>query len=391
VWLHQPEAAVYAVEWARRADFSDAVCAEGFRWNTYTHDTPLAPGRYHWRYRLTTSEGVTSDWSAVRTFTIPGDAAAFPMPTRAEQRERVPSGRPRLFMQPEDLPRLRELSQRSEAERFAALRAEADRLLAAGPTAEPTVMASAHDPQTTQFWWPNRLQTEKACMEAELLAFVYLLTEAAIYGEGARRWVVHLAGWDPDGPTNFRLNCEAAKPMLFRLPRAYDWAYDALTPSDREQVRQVMKRRARDAWVSGEVGEGVGHLNRPYGSHANRTWHKLGECAIAFLGELPEAEAWLDYAVNKFYACYPAWADDDGGWHEGVNYWAGYMGKVVWWLQVARSALGIDGFQKPFFAQVGDFPPVGWLRAPADVRIPQPVARGSEHDREMRGDQCLDR
>jgi hypothetical protein len=164
-----------------------------------------------------------------------------------------------------------------------------------------------------------------------------------------------------------------------------------VTSSDREQVRQVMKRRARDAWVSGEVGEGVGHLNRPYGSHANRTWHKLGECAIAFLGELPEAEAWLDYAVNKFYACYPAWADDDGGWHEGVNYWAGYMGKVVWWLQVARSALGIDGFQKPFFAQVGDFPPVGWLRAPADVRIPQPVARGSEHDREMRGDQCLDR
>ena len=32
------------------------------------------------------------------------------------------------------------------------------------------------------------------------------------------------------------------------------------------------------------------------------------------------------------------------------------MGKIVWWLQAAQSALRIDGLKKPFFAQVGDFP-----------------------------------
>ncbi|MGH7959112.1 MAG: hypothetical protein ACREH8_19190 [Opitutaceae bacterium] len=36
-------------------------------------------------------------------------------------------------------------------------------------------------------------------------------------------------------------------------------------------------------------------------------------------------------------------SDDDGGWHEGVSYWSGYQSKAVWWLQVAQSALGIDG------------------------------------------------
>jgi hypothetical protein len=82
----------------------------------------------------------------------------------------------------------------------------------------------------------------------------------------------------------------------------------------------------------------------------------VGEAGLAFLGEVPEAETWLDYAVNKFFACYPVWADDDGGWHEGVSYWAGYLNKAVWWLQVAQSALQIDGLKKPFFAQVGDFP-----------------------------------
>ena len=212
------------------------------------------------------------------------------------------------------------------------------------------------DLEAIKYWWPNREQTERACKEAETLAFVYLLSQDRKYGEAARRWVLHLASWDPDGPTNFRLNCEAGKPMLYRPARAYDWAHDTFTPADREKIRASTLRRVSDAWESGEIARGTGHLNSPYGSHANRIWHKVGEAGIAFLGEIPEAETWLDYAVNKFYGCYPVWADDDGGWHEGVSYWSGYMGKAVWWLQVAHSALGIDGLQKPFFAQVGDYP-----------------------------------
>ena len=57
-----------------------------------------------------------------------------------------------------------------------------------------------------------------------------------------------------------------------------------------------LARRAADAWNSGEVRQGSGHLNQPYGSHANRTWHKLAENAIATLKhwtaihEIAEAE-----------------------------------------------------------------------------------------------------
>jgi hypothetical protein len=260
------------------------------------------------------------------------------MPTPAQQRERVPAGHPRLFLRPEDLPRLREVARTREAARFAQLRAEADRFIAVGPTPEPTHMGSARDKDNAElvkYWWPNREQTEKACQEAETIAFVYLLTGDKKYGEAARHWLLHLVSWDPDGPTNFRLNCEAAKPMLFRPARAYDWAYETLTEEDRTRFRRVMRRRIHDAWESGEVLRGVGHLNRPYNSHGNRVWHKIGEAGIALLGEVPEAATWLDYAVNKFYACYPVWSDDDGGWHEGVSYWAGYMSKAVWWLQVA--------------------------------------------------------
>jgi hypothetical protein len=359
IWLHEPDAQTYAIEWARKKDFSDAQSASGFQWNTYTHNAPLAPGTYFWRYRFTTRKGDVSNWSATRSVVVPADAVAFPMPTRAEQKQRLPRDHPRLFMRPEDLPRLRELARGKEAKAFAKLVAEADRYIKAGPTPEPTEMGSARDKENdhaVKFWWPNREQAGRACSEAETIAFVYLITQDKKYGEAARKWIMHLASWNPDGPTNFKLNCEAGKVMLYRPSRAYDWAYDALTPEDCAKFQAVMTRRAQDAWVSGEIARGTGHLNRPFNSHGNRIWHKLAETAITLLGDVPEAEMWLDYAVNKFYSCYPVWADDDGGWHEGVSYWAGYQSKAVWWLQVAKSALGIDGLKKPFFAQVGDYP-----------------------------------
>ncbi|MCS7237705.1 MAG: DUF4962 domain-containing protein [Thermoguttaceae bacterium] len=357
-WVHEPQAAAYEVQWATREDLSDARTVRDIPWPVYTHHEPLRPGTYWWRYRFRTKEGKESTWSQVRKFTVPPQAVEFPLPSREERRARIPKGHPRLFVRPEQLPKLRELARTSLKREFDVLVRQAERIIKAGPTPEPTKMGSArnvNDLEAIKYWWPNRMQTLRACQEAEVLAFVYLITQEEQFGEAARRWIMHLASWDPDGPTNFRLNCEAGKPMLHRPVRAYDWAYDRLSPAEREAFHRVMIRRINDAWESGEVGRGTGHLNRPYNSHGNRTWHKIGEAAIGLYGEVPEAELWLDYALNKFFACYPVWCDDDGGWHEGLSYWAGYMSKAVWWLHVADVALGVDGFRKPFFHRVADF------------------------------------
>ncbi len=354
VWLHEPEAASYTVQWARSPDFTAAGQARAIPFVTYTHNRTLAAGRYYWRYSFTTKAGEESGWSVTRSFTVPVDAGPFPMPSRAEQAERVPSRHPRLFLRPEDLPRLRALAQTDPHGIFRELRNEADRLLAAEPTPEPEHRGTARDPAMRKYWWPNRVQTLKACEEAENLAFVYLMTGERRYGEAARKWILHLAKWDPDGPTNFALNDEAGMPILHRVPRAYDWAWDMLSADERALVRRVWARRGADAYAVLRRGP---HIHKPYGSHNNRIWHKLAEPAIAFLGEpdVPQAAEWLDHAVNTFYAAYPVWADDDGGWHEGLNYWAGYITKVVWWLDIAESALGIDGFKKPFWANAGAF------------------------------------
>lgn len=360
-WIAPANAATYSVQWSQDRAFpsGSTTTADGIVWPTYTHHTAVTPGAYFWRYRFVDAKGEVSEWSAVRRVEIPREAATLPMPTVAQQRASVPQSHPRLFMRPEDLPGLRAVARGGEAQVFAALRKAADDYIKAGPTPEPEHKGSARDKNNAElikYWWPNREQTEKACNEAETIAFVYLLTGEKAYGEAARRWVLHLASWDPKGNTNFALNCEAGKPLLYRPARAYDWAWDMFSAEERAKIQAAFRERVLDAWNSGEVQRGVGHLQRPYNSHGNRVWHKIAEAGIAFLDEIPEAPQWLDYAVNKFFACYPVWSDDDGGWHEGVSYWSGYQSKVVWWLQVAKSALGIDGMKKPFFAQVGDYP-----------------------------------
>jgi hypothetical protein len=352
-------AATYTVQWSRARDFRTATTAPDIVWPAYTHHEAIAPGTWYWRYRYANRQGEVSEWSIARRVEVPAGAAALPMPTLAQQKARVPQAHPRLFLRPEDLPRLRELARSRESATFAALRQAADAFIAAGPTPEPAHRGSARDKENAElvkYWWPNREQTERACNEAETIAFVYLMTGDKAYGEAARRWVLHLAAWDPKGNTNITLNCEAGKPMLYRPARAYDWAWDMFTSAERARIQAAMRERVLEAWNSGEIGRGVGHLQRPYASHGNRIWHKVAEAGIAFLDEIPEAPQWLDYAVNKFFACYPVWSDEDGGWHEGVSYWSGYQNKAVWWLQVAQSALGIDGLKKPFYAQVGDYP-----------------------------------
>jgi hypothetical protein len=353
-WVHEVGTAGYLVEWANNPAFARSTSVERF-WPVYTHHAPLEPGRYWWRYRIRTKDGGLSPWSRARSFTVPPDATVFPQPTLEELRRRIPAGRPRLFLRAEDLPRLRDWAQGGGRRAWERLLARAEELVAAEPTPEPAVRASASDPATRQYWWSNRVQTIRALQEAEVLSFAWLLTRERKYGEAARRFTLRLADWDPDGPTNFSLNCEAAKPMLHRLARAYDWAWPLFTGEERARIRAVLLRRALDAWNSGEVRHGAGHLNQPYSSHGNRTWHKLAENAIATLGETPEADRILEYAVTKFFAAYPVWSDEDGGWHEGLAYFAGYMSKAAWWIDIAQSALGIDGFKKPFFKNFGQY------------------------------------
>jgi hypothetical protein len=354
-WVLEKGAVAHVLEWAGDPQFTRPTRVRDIAWTVYTHNAPLKPGKYWWRYRIVAHDGRESDWSRARTFSIPDGAAVFAQPTLAELKKRAGADHPRLFVRSSDLPKLKDWAAGRGKTAYERLMQRANELVKSEPTPEPTVLGDSRNPATRDHWWSNRVQTIKALQEAEVVSFAWLLTRDSRYGEAARKFTLKLAGWNPDGPTAFKLNCEAAKPMLHRLPRAYDWAYPLFTEEERARIRAVMLRRASDAWNSGEVRQAVGHLNQPYSSHGNRTWHKLAEFAIAALGETPEADQYLQYAVTKFFNAYPVWSDEDGGWHEGLSYLSGYTVKTTWWMHIAQHSLGIDPYKKPFFANIGDY------------------------------------
>jgi len=321
--------------------------------NVHCPPKTLAPGKYTWRYRGVDGEGTQTNWSQARTFTIAENAVSMPMPLREELLGRIPKTHPRLFVRPEDLPRLRELAQGPMRERFQTLVAQCDGLLANPPPTKepetyPDTMVRGSKEWKSQ-WWGNRVYTIKALDSAATLAFTRLLGGKEEYGQLAKRILLDCAAWDPKGATGYRYNDEAGMPYAYYFSRTYTFVHDLLSEKERETCRRMMKIRG-DEMYSHLFPR---HLWRPYSSHSNRAWHFLGEVGVAFQGEVEGADDWVWFAMNVFYNVYPVWSDDDGGWHEGVSYWSSYIGRFTWWADVMRAAMEIDAYDKPYFAKAG--------------------------------------
>ena len=355
-WRPQQDAASYIWQCARVTDFSHVDFERrGIELNVYCPNFGLQPGTWYWRFAFVSTGGEQSEFSSVRKFSIPKGAVAFPRPTDEELLARIPQ-HPRLFLRPEDLDGLRRKARGPLRSRYEALVKHCEAFLANPPdAAEPPLYPENLERGSAawqRIWWGNRERVIAVGDAAATLAFVYLLSGEARFAAEARRLLLAMCSWDPEGSTSFRYNDEAAMPAAYLPARTYTWLHGYLSEEDRATVREVLT--ARGAQIYDNLRRRT-HTWRPYSSHANRAWHKLGEVGIALYGEMPEAGAWVTYAMNVFYTVYPVWSDEDGGWHEGASYWDDYLDRVAWWLDVMRATFGIDGYQLPFFHSAGDF------------------------------------
>lgn len=323
---------------------------------TYRPSKPLAPGRYVWAYRGFTADGDATEWSTPRRFEIPAAAKPMPMPPRKELLARIPTQHPRLFVRPEELPRLRELAKGDLKSQYEALVTQCEKLLKnPPPTEEPPKYPPSietKDEQWREIWWGNRTYTVRALNGAATLGFTRLLDGNEEYGQLAKRILLDCAKWDPKGATGYRYNDEAGMPYAYYFSRTYTYIYDLLSEEERDQCREVMRIRGEEMYKH----LCPRHLWSPYSSHSNRAWHFLGEVGIAFHGEIENADDWTWFAMNVFYNVYPVWSDDAGGWHEGSSYWSSYISRFTWWADVMRSAVGVNAYDKPYFARVGYYP-----------------------------------
>jgi len=376
-WHSCKKAAAYALQIAADPEFKHVVYArDGLPWNAHCPSLTLPHGTLYWRYGAKSRAGNSSDWSRVRSFQMPEGAVPFPQPPIEELLERIPAEHPRLFFRPEDIPRLRELADGPLADRWSELKARARRTLQDPPdTSEPPLYPKGTVRKSNEWrktWWGNRMRVIAVADGAATLGFVYRISSDEKYAHAARDLVMAMTKWDPKGSTRYQYNDEAAMPALYMTSRAYSWAYPAFSKRDRKAVVKMMRIRGRQAF---DRLRATHHLWRPYDSHNNRCWHYLGELAIAFYDEIPEAEAWLDYAMTLFYTCYPAWGDADGGWHEGTAYWNSYTSRFMLWADVIRSAFDIDIFERPFYQRTGYYamytmPPGAQTGGFGDLAVP---------------------
>ena len=351
-WRPQKDVVAWELECARSASpDGPAYQASGLELCVHCPSQVFPPGSYTWRYRGVDGEGKHTNWSRRRTFAISEEAVPMPMPPRDELLVRIPKAHPRLFIRPEDVPRLRELARGAMKEQYARLIRRCDDLLADPPsTVEPdkypeTMKRGSYE--WTLHWWHNRVQTVAALDGAATLGFARLVGGKEEYGALAKEILLACAAWDPKGATGYRYNDECGMPYIYLFSRAYTFVYDLLTEEERDRCRRVIQFRGREMYEHLFPR----HLWRPYVSHNTRAWHFLGEAGIAFLGEVEGADDWIWAAMNVFYNVYPNWSDEDGGWHEGFSYWHSYLGRFTWWADVMRAAMGINAYDRPFFSQ----------------------------------------
>ena len=373
-WRPQKEIVAWEIECGRGTELKNVEYrADGIRYNVHCPARVFAPGQYTWHYRGRDKKGATTAWSTSRTFTIVANARPLPMPPREELLGRIAKSHPRIFLRPEDLPRLQELARGPLKDSYAKLVQQCEKLLRKPPlTAEPLKYDDSTPVKSEPWrerWWGNREYTIRALDGAATLAFTHRLGGKEEYGQLARRILMDCARWDPKGATGYRYNDEAGMPYASRFSRTYSFVNDLLSEEERQVCRRVMKIRGEEMFNHLYPR----HLWSPYASHSNRAWHFLGEVGVSFLGEVEGADEWVWFAMNVFFNVYPVWSDNDGGWHEGNCYWSSYIARFTWWADIMRSAMNVNAYDKPYFSKIGYYPHVSHAAQHRGWRIRRPL------------------
>ncbi|PPB80819.1 heparinase II/III-like protein [Albidovulum inexpectatum] len=349
----------YVLRISRSADFpkNDTTTYGPLPLNFHTPDAPLETGTWYWSYAVADprSGKPVSRWSKVRSFVVTPDLPQTPLPSRKDRFAKATLARPRLWMTPERLEGFRK-EIREDPDRYTwstfyekSVRPWMDREIMAEPAGYP-----GHK-RIASIWRKTYIECQELLYAIRHLAIGGTVTEDEAMLERAREWLLAAASWDPNGTTSRAYTDEWAFRVNLALAWGYDWLHDRLTEDERKHVRDALLARTRQ--TADHVMRNASIHIFPYDSHAVRAVSAvIIPASIALLGDAPEAEEWLHYAVEFLFTVYSPWGDNDGGWAEGPHYWMTGMAYLIDAANLLRSYARIDIYRRPFFQKTGDFP-----------------------------------
>ena len=256
-------------------------------------------------------------------------------------------GHPRLYMRGEDLPRLRAARQEGQRkEIWKNIRESADWCMTLSPRKEWIAPVSP-DPIYENLY--DRFYAIMADLAVtEHLAFTYALSGDTRYGDAARDWVLASCRvWKNEAKTRVDGGKAYAVCRLLKgVAVGYDLAHDRFTEAQRDEVRKTLvsigQMYYKDYFTTpAKAGPGFSS------HHAIVEWASFGVMALALLGEVPEAQAWLDATIVKFEKhLLPMGLAPDGAQTEGSTFWASTMHYRLFFMDALRRVTGRDLFGK---------------------------------------------
>ncbi len=317
-WPGTKSASRFAIELARTADFRGAKAVEvnGAFWRPLK---PLEPGLWHWRVRP-----AGGAWLPAVSFRIAADLPRWDIPDWNVLMARIPKGRPRLTLRPEQVAAYREKAAGPLREAVREWVKRVEPLL--GADLEPTrkkraAAAPTGDEREDRLragkvkTWDAKGYAHRLMDPVEDLCWLWMVTGDARFAAEAVRRVMIAARMDPEKELSDRTSDFANARIVSSGAIAYDMLYDRLSPAGRDAIRRMIVARA--APIFRKIAGG-----RLFSAHGwQRAYMEAMMGALAVYGDAPEARALVELGLKAFVALYPWYGGLDGGSAEGVNYY----------------------------------------------------------------------
>jgi hypothetical protein len=232
---------------------------------------------------------------------------------------------PRLLLNDEELERLRLVIRDVPQARhiYTDLAKEADRLM----TVAPIDHRSLGPRSTTASHAIDRIYT---------LALLYRLDRKRQYLDRAAKEMRAIAAFKDWNPTRFLDTAEITHAMAI----GYDWLYGALSPDDRQVVRDAIFQKGLDPSIPIYERQMNWTLNHYYWNPVCNGGLTLGALAVAE-DDMQKCEAIVRFAVDSVPLAISTYGAD-GGWPEGETYWDYATRYVALMLGGLQTAVGTD-------------------------------------------------
>ena len=325
----------YSIRISSSKDFTrNLIVSEGIPYAIFNPHKILMPGIWYWQYKANDEK-----WNELDSFTIKSSTRLFETPDIKTILAAVSSTHPRILIKKGELAGFRK---RVKAYRESALIIQK----ANGYLNSPVPKESSALPT---FKGKDEFENEKISSIASKwagwnirqtivsLSEAYLLTGDEKYFNAAKKWMLEISGWDPNGPSHTNNFGDAG--IMSALAIGVDTFWELLSVTERNQIIHHATIRASQfykLWI-GQVE------SRSSSMHVwQHILHNLLQTSLALKGEIPEADQWLDYVYELWIAQSPKMGELDGAWFNGTSYFGMNMLTLIDVPAIFKELSGVD-------------------------------------------------